>query len=184
MFLYKFNVFHWHLTDDEGWRLEIRALPNLTQLGAWRGRGHVVEPQYGGFYSQEDVREVVRYAEQRGILVIPEIDVPGHCYAAIQALPELATMEKARAPRSVQGFHGNVLDVRSEATYRFLETVLTEVLQLFPGPVHVGMDEIPAKAWSRDPHEEERRSAWRDLPVIQRSNVSDDVYVSHVDAIH
>ncbi|CAL1163834.1 unnamed protein product, partial [Cladocopium goreaui] len=167
MFLYKLNVFHWHLTDDEGWRLEIRSLPNLTTHGAFRGRGHVIEPQYGGdprryggFYSHDDVREVLRYAEQRGITVVPEIDVPGHCYAALQALPELAkTVEKRKAPRSVQGFRGNVLDVRAEVTFAFLEAVLIEVLELFPGPVHVGMDEIPARAWSQQPEEEERLKA-------------------------
>ena len=168
MFLYKFNVFHWHLTDDEGWRFEVRSLPNLTRYGAWRGRGEVIEPQYGGgphryggFYTQAQIREVVRYAEARGITVIPEIDVPGHCYAAIQALPELlgSSVKRREKPVSVQGFRGNVLNPAADSTYVFLRAVLTEVLELFPGPVHVGMDEIPRGAWSDSADEEEELKA-------------------------
>ncbi|CAK0797992.1 unnamed protein product [Prorocentrum cordatum] len=166
MYLYKLNVFHWHLTDDEGWRFEVKALPNLTAFGAWRGLGEVVEPQYGsgpqrygGFYSHDDVREVVGFASSRGITVVPEIDVPGHCYAAIRALPGLLGEAARRGgPASVQGFRGNVLDAASPATYVFLEAVLTEVLDVFPAQlgVHIGMDEVPPGAWSDDPAEEAR----------------------------
>jgi len=107
------------------------------------------------------VREVVQYAQQRGITVIPEIDIPGHCYAAIQALPELSeSVQKEGEPRSVQGFRGNMLNVQAAVTYRFLAAVLTEVLELFPGRfVHVGMDEIPPKAWTHDPQKEEQLRA-------------------------
>ena len=168
MSLYKFNVFHWHLTDDEGWRFEVKSLPNLTLRGAWRGRGEVIEPQYGGgpgryggFYTQQQIRELVLFARQRGITIIPEIDVPGHCYAAIKSLPELLgpTILRRDRPVSVQGFRGNVLNPAANATYVFLEAVLTEVLELFPGPVHVGMDEIPQGAWSSDSDEEEELKA-------------------------
>ena len=171
MFLYKLNVFHWHLTDDEGWRFEVRSLPNLTRFGAFRGRGEVIEPQYGGgprryggFYTQSQIREIVRYAESRNIVVVPEIDVPGHSYAAIQALPDLlgqSVRESIRVPpvKSVQNFAGNVLNPRANATYIFLELVLREVLELFPGPVHVGMDEIPRGAWSDDEEVEEELKA-------------------------
>eukprot|EP00927_Polykrikos_kofoidii_P031781 TRINITY_DN2724_c1_g3_i1.p1 TRINITY_DN2724_c1_g3~~TRINITY_DN2724_c1_g3_i1.p1 ORF type:complete len:826 (-),score=102.71 TRINITY_DN2724_c1_g3_i1:92-2371(-) len=169
MYLLKLNVFHWHLTDDEGWRIEIKAFPNLTARGAWRGRGEAVEPQYGGgheryggFYSHQDAQDIVRYARDRGIAIVPELDVPGHCYAAIQALPELlgaAVRRPSNHPRSrqsVQGFRGNVLDPAAKETYIFLEAVLTEIVELFPGPlgIHVGTDEVPAGSWSDDPAEE------------------------------
>lgn len=165
MYLYKLNVLHWHLTDDEAWRLEIKALPNLTLFGAWRGRGEVIEPQYGsgserygGFYSQEEIRDTVLYAAERGISIVPEIDVPGHCYAAIRSLPGLLASANVRnnGPRSVQGYHNNVLDLRSEATYEFLEAVFSEVAELFPAPlgIHIGMDEVPNGAWSDTPSEE------------------------------
>ena len=130
MFLYKLNVFHWHLTDDEAWRLELQAFPNLTAFGAWRGVHGAVEPQlggaygrYGGAYSRQEVKDVVRYAAQRGIQVLPEIDVPGHCYALLKAMPDLKAPGETR---SVQNFKGNVLDVRKESTYRFLERVFEE----------------------------------------------------------
>ena len=170
MFLYKLNTFHWHLTDDEGWRFEVRSLPNLTLYGSWRGRGEVIEPQYaggprryGGFYSHSQIRDVVQYAKERGIRIIPEIDVPGHCYAAIKALPELLgrSVERQRKPKpvSVQGFRGNVLNPVAAETYEFLEAVLKEVVELFPGPIHVGMDEIPRGAWSENVQEEEEIKA-------------------------
>eukprot|EP00929_Paragymnodinium_shiwhaense_P101470 TRINITY_DN64585_c0_g1_i2.p1 TRINITY_DN64585_c0_g1~~TRINITY_DN64585_c0_g1_i2.p1 ORF type:complete len:877 (+),score=219.93 TRINITY_DN64585_c0_g1_i2:105-2735(+) len=169
MHLLKVNVLHWHLTDDEGWRLEVKSLPNLTAHGAWRGRGEVVEPQYGGgpgryggFYTQEEVKGIVAYAAARGIAIVPEIDVPGHCYAAIRALPGLLGSAVRRpsdskdSPTSVQGFRGNVLDPEAPATYEFLEAVFTEVLNLFPAElgVHIGMDEVPRRAFSDDPQEE------------------------------
>jgi hexosaminidase len=159
------------LTDDEGWRFEVKALPNLTTHGAWRGRGEVIEPQYGGgphryggFYSHADIREVVEYAADRGIDIVPEIDVPGHCYAAIRSLPGLlgkAVRRPRNGPTSVQNFKANVLDPESPATYEFLEAVFSEVLEVFPAPlgVHIGMDEIPRGAWSEDEAEEARLKA-------------------------
>lgn len=117
---YKFNVFHWHLTDDEGWRIEIKRLPQLTEVGAWRGMDEVLEPQYslltqrhGGFYTQDEIRSVIEYANNRGITVIPEIDVPGHSRAAIKALPEwLVDEEDCSQYRSIQYYNDNVLSPR------------------------------------------------------------------------
>ncbi|HDY7819940.1 TPA: beta-N-acetylhexosaminidase [Vibrio vulnificus] len=157
---YKFNTFHWHLTDDEGWRVEIKAFPALTEIGAWRGVDEAIEPQYthisqryGGFYSQEEIKEVVAYAAQRSIMVIPEIDVPGHCRAAIKSLPEmLVEAEDDTVYRSIQNYSDNVLNPSLSTTYQFLDGVLEEIAQLFPAPyVHIGADEVPHGVWSNSP---------------------------------
>ncbi|EJR3607468.1 beta-N-acetylhexosaminidase [Vibrio vulnificus] len=157
---YKFNTFHWHLTDDEGWRVEIKAFPALTEVGAWRGVDEAIEPQYthisqryGGFYSQEEIKEVVAYAAQRSIMVIPEIDVPGHCRAAIKSLPEmLVEAEDDTLYRSIQNYSDNVLNPGLSTTYQFLDGVLEEIAQLFPAPyVHIGADEVPHGVWSNSP---------------------------------
>ncbi len=157
---YKLNTFHWHLTDDEGWRVEIKAFPALTEVGAWRGVDEAIEPQYthisqryGGFYSQEEIKEVVAYAAQRSIMVIPEIDVPGHCRAAIKSLPEmLVEAEDDTVYRSIQNYSDNVLNPGLSTTYQFLDGVLEEIAQLFPAPyVHIGADEVPHGVWSNSP---------------------------------
>ncbi|PAO33543.1 beta-hexosaminidase [Vibrio vulnificus] len=157
---YKFNTFHWHLTDDEGWRVEIKAFPALTEIGAWRGVDEAIEPQYthisqryGGVYSQEEIKEVVAYAAQRSIMVIPEIDVPGHCRAAIKSLPEmLVEVEDDTVYRSIQNYSDNVLNPGLSTTYQFLDGVLEEIAQLFPAPyVHIGADEVPHGVWSNSP---------------------------------
>ncbi len=160
MALYKLNHFHWHLTDDEAWRLEIQSFPQLTQIGAWRGHFETLPPQlgsgpnrYGGCYNREDVRRVVEHAATVGIVVIPEIDIPGHCRACIQSLPELL-QEPADSSRyvSVQFFNDNVLNPGLPGTYQFLEKVLEEVCEMFPGPfVHLGADEVPKGAWTESP---------------------------------
>ncbi|KGY12333.1 beta-hexosaminidase [Vibrio tubiashii] len=157
---YKFNTFHWHLTDDEGWRLEIKALPALTEVGSYRGTGTQLEPQfshlanvYGGYYSQEEVKEVIAYAEERGINIIPEIDIPGHCRAAIKSLPELLQDPDDRSQfRSIQHYNDNVLSPALKGTYQFLDLVLEEVAELFPSPwVHIGADEVPDGVWLGSP---------------------------------
>ena len=160
MTLYKLNHFHWHLTDDEAWRLEIRAFPQLTETGAWRGHFETLPPQlgsgperYGGFYSRRDVRNVVGYAADRGITVVPEIDIPGHCRACIHSLPQLLLEPEDKSEYlSVQFFNDNVLNPGLPGTYEFLDTVLHEVCELFPGPyIHLGADEVPEGAWSGSP---------------------------------
>ncbi|MCY9802859.1 family 20 glycosylhydrolase [Vibrio scophthalmi] len=157
---YKFNHFHWHLTDDEGWRIEIKAYPELTEIGSIRGPGTALEPQFstlngvhGGFYSQEEIRDVVAYASERGITVIPEIDIPGHCRAALKALPHLLKDDQDQSVyRSIQHYTDNVLSPALPGTYEFLDTVLTEVAELFPSPwVHIGADEVPDGVWVNSP---------------------------------
>ncbi|WP_153447742.1 beta-N-acetylhexosaminidase [Vibrio algicola] len=157
---YKFNAFHWHLTDDEGWRVEIKALPQLTDIGAWRGLKTPIEPQYshlsetyGGFYSQDQIREVIRYAAERNITVIPEIDIPGHCRAAIKSLPHLLVdAEDQSQYRSIQYYTDNVLSPALQGTYTFIDTVLEEIADLFPSPlVHIGGDEVPEGVWTQSP---------------------------------
>ncbi|WP_018626210.1 beta-N-acetylhexosaminidase [Niabella aurantiaca] len=161
---YKFNVFHWHLTDDQGWRIEIKSYPRLTQIGAWRDStllGHSKDRparydgrRYGGYYTQEQVREIVRYAGVRGITVIPEIDVPGHCRAAIAAYPELSTGPDSSWTVATEWGTFNRLNnvlAPTPATFRFLKQVFNEVAALFPAPyIHIGGDECSKKWWQAD----------------------------------
>ncbi|PWI32093.1 beta-hexosaminidase [Vibrio albus] len=157
---YKFNTFHWHLTDDEGWRLEIKAFPELTDIGSQRGPHQPLQPQfthlaesYGGYYTQEQVREIIEYASERAITVIPEIDIPGHSRAAICSLPELLSEpEDTSAYLSIQGYRDNILNPALPGTYTFIDKVLEEVSALFPGPfVHIGADEVPDGVWRHSP---------------------------------
>ncbi|WP_407332171.1 beta-N-acetylhexosaminidase [Enterovibrio sp. 27052020O] len=157
---YKFNHFHWHLTDDEGWRIQIDAFPELTEIGAWRGPFETLEPQYtslskihGGYYTKDEIRDVVAFAAQRGITVVPEIDIPGHSRAAIKSLPHLLVEDAdASAYRSIQNYSDNVLNPGLKGTYTFIETVLSEVCELFPGAfVHIGADEVPNNVWTESP---------------------------------
>jgi hexosaminidase len=172
---YKMNVFHWHLTDDEGWRIEIKALPKLTSVGAWRvarnGRfGERAAPKpneaatYGGFYTQDDIREVVAYAQARHVTIIPEIDVPGHSMAAIAAYPELSckkdTSTRVSCGARFSEWYGNgtfkmlienALNPSDEKVYEFLDKVFTEVAALFPTQyIHVGGDECYKGYWAQD----------------------------------
>lgn len=160
MALHKLNVFHWHLTDDEGWRIQIRHYPALTQVGAWRGFKETLQPafgsgygRYGGYYTQTEIREIVRYAEERHITIIPEIDIPGHARAMIKSLPELLIdpHDDSRYT-SVQGYHDNVLSPCLESTYQVLNNIFAEVAELFPGSyIHVGADEVPHGVWEKAP---------------------------------
>lgn len=154
--LLKMNSFHWHLTDDQGWRIEIKKYPRLTEVGAWRketlvGRLHestVFDGQrHGGFYTQEDVREIVAYARDRFVNVVPEIEMPGHAQAAIAAYPELGCTGKPLEVFTTFGVNPNIFNP-SESTLRFLQEVLAEVLELFPSPfIHVGGDEAVKPQW-------------------------------------
>jgi hexosaminidase len=155
----KLNRFHWHLSDDEAWRVEIDAYPALTQIGAWRGHGLVLPPllgsppeRSGGYYSKATVRRIVAYARTLGIEVVPEIDVPGHGYALLRALPELRDPAETGSYHSVQAFPNNCLNPARETTYTALETIFRELIDLFPfRTIHVGADEVPLGAWSGSP---------------------------------
>lgn len=148
--LFKINRLHWHLTDDQGWRIEIKRYPELTNVGSKRieGEGH----EYGGFYTQEDIKEVVQYAADRFITVIPEIEVPGHELAAIAAYPELSCEGKEITPRIVWGVEDVVMCAGKEEFFQFLEEVIDEVVPLFPGEYfHLGGDECPKASWAHCP---------------------------------
>ncbi|MGL1885170.1 MAG: family 20 glycosylhydrolase [Reichenbachiella sp.] len=175
MSLYKFNVMHWHLTDDQGWRIEIKSYPKLTEVGAWRversGRfgSERTEPKpgekpsYGGFYTQEDIKEVVKYAAARNITILPEIDFPGHSMAALAAYPELSVNNEPKfvSPGSkFSEWYGNgkfemlienTIDPTDEKVYEFVDKVFGEVAELFPSEfIHMGGDEAYHGFWERD----------------------------------
>jgi hexosaminidase len=142
---YKLNVLHWHLTEDQGWRLDVRRWPRLTSVGAWRTEADGT--RYGGFYTAAGVRGVVEYARERGVTVVPEIDMPGHSVAAIAAYPWLGCTGDSIAVATDWGVHLDVLCPR-QRTFAFLEDVLGEVVRLFPSRyVHVGGDEVPRDRW-------------------------------------
>ncbi|MDN3251164.1 hexosaminidase [Streptomyces sp. DSM 42143] len=161
MAAHKLNVLHFHLTDDQGWRVEIKRHPRLTEHGSWRSRtkfGHRASPlwedkPHGGYYTQDDIREIVAYAAERHITVVPEIDVPGHSQAAIAAYPELGNIDvvdtTALAVWDTWGISPNVL-APTDDTLRFYEGVFEELLELFPSEfVHIGGDECPKDQWRR-----------------------------------
>lgn len=161
MVMHKMNTLHWHLTDDQGWRIEIKRYPKLTEVGGYRDKtliGHLNSGQgyeygrYGGFYSQDEIREVVRYAASKGVTVIPEIDLPGHMLAALAAYPEYGC---TGGPYEVWGRWGvsdDVLCVGKESTFEFIEGILTEVMELFPSEyIHIGGDECPKVRWEKCP---------------------------------
>lgn len=168
----KFNTFHWHLTEDQGWRIEIKKYPKLTSVGAWRN-GTIIgfnpgtgndNKRYGGFYTQDEIKDVVKYAQDRFITIIPEIELPGHSSAAIAAYPELSTFPSEPTEvrkgvtwsgpvdgKEVQQSWGIYPDIYfpSEYTFKFLENVLDEVIALFPSKyIHIGGDEAPKTKWN------------------------------------
>lgn len=163
---HKLNVFHFHLTDDQGWRIEIERFPRLTEVGSWRSRtkhGHRAselwdETPHGGYYTQDDIREIVAYAAERHIRVVPEIDIPGHSQAAIAAYPELGNADvvdtTALSVWDTWGINANVL-APTDNTLRFFEGVLEEVLDLFPAAtspfIHIGGDECRKDQWKESP---------------------------------
>lgn len=170
----RMNIFHWHLTDDEGWRLEIKAYPELTQTGAKRGADCALVPQLGsgfetyeGFYSQEEVRDIIAHAERLHIEVVPEIDVPGHCTAVLKSLPYLADPDEPEdSYHSVQGYANNALNPAKPETYEFMDTVIGEIADLFPSDyIHIGGDEVDEKSWLESPQAQE-------LMAKEQKNVS------------
>ena len=159
MALHKLNVFHWHLTDDQGWRLESQKYPRLTEVGAWRNRtliGHALEKPWkfddtphGGFYTQAEAREVVAYAAERHITVMPEIEMPGHAQAALAAYPEYGNTGAKLEVWDAWGVNENVFNPL-EPTILFLQDILTEVINIFPSQyIHVGGDECPKVQWQQ-----------------------------------
>ena len=149
MTAFKLNRFHWHLTEDQGWRMEVKAYPKLTEIGAWRN-GTVIKKdwnsndgiRYGGFYTQEEMKEIVAYAAERGITVIPEIDLPGHMVAALAAYPNLGCTGGPYEVWTRWGVAPDILCAGNEDVYTFLETVLSELVDVFPSEyIHIGGDE-------------------------------------------
>ncbi|MGQ0835325.1 MAG: beta-N-acetylhexosaminidase, partial [Gammaproteobacteria bacterium] len=158
MALHKLNTLHWHLTDDQGWRLEIRKYPRLTEVGAWRVPAGAAGTagRYGGYYTQDEVRDIVRYAAERFVTVVPEIGMPGHAQAAIASYPHLGTEGPPPPVSPDWGVHNHLYDVE-ENTFAFLEDVLSEVFELFPSAyIHVGGDEAVKDRWIASPRVQQR----------------------------
>jgi hexosaminidase len=166
--LHKMNSFHWHLTEDQGWRIEIKKYPRLTEVGAWRKQTLIGRHErdslkrvfdgrrHGGFYTQDDVREIVAYARERFINVVPEIEMPGHAQAAISAYPELGNTGKQINVREYWSVSEHILNPEDK-TIAFMQDVLGEVLALFPGKfIHVGGDEAVKDEWKASPRVQER----------------------------
>ena len=160
---HKLNTFHWHLTDDQGWRIEIKKYPLLTELGSVRKGtkvGHYFDKEsgydnqpYGGFYTQDDIREIVAYATERQITVIPEIEMPGHAVAALASYPWLGCTGGPYEVRRTWGISEDVFCLGKDSTFGFLQDVLDEVCALFPGEyIHIGGDEAPRLRWKSCPH--------------------------------
>jgi len=160
--MHKMNTFHWHLVDDQGWRIEIKKYPKLTNIGAWRANREDQpwnsdrEPQrkgekatYGGFYTQDDIREIVQYAKDRFITIIPEIEMPGHCISALAAYPQYScTGKQYTVPTGSVWKDRKVYCAGNDKTFEFLQNILSEVIELFPGKyIHIGGDEAKKDAW-------------------------------------
>ena len=160
--LHKMNTFHWHLTEDQGWRIEIKKYPRLTQIGAFRKETVVGKQQkeqntfdgkpYGGFYTQDEVRDIVKYAGSKFITVIPEIEMPGHALAALTSYPELSCTGGPFEVRKLWGIDKDVYCAGNDQVFTFLQDVLTEVMELFPSKyIHIGGDECPKDRWKACP---------------------------------
>ncbi len=176
MALHKLNVLHWHLTDDQGWRVEIKRYPKLTEIGAWRApqpnEAALVDPvtgRYGGFYTQEQIRGIVRHAAERYVTIVPEIDMPGHAQAAVASYPEVGVTGRQPPVSSEWGINTSIYNV-DESTFTFIDNVLSEVLDLFPSPyIHVGGDEAAKDQWQASPQVQQRmrRLGVRDEQALQ-----------------
>lgn len=157
--LHNMNKFHWHLTEDQGWRMEIKQFPKLTEIGSVRNGTMIRKDwnsndsiQYGGFYTQDECREIVKYAADRYITVIPEIDMPGHMVAAVTAYPELGCTGGPYEVRTIWGVSEELLCAGNEKVYDFVDKVLDEVMDVFPSKdIHIGGDECPKTEWEKCP---------------------------------
>ena len=162
--LHGMNKFHWHITDDQGWRFESKKYPKLTTIGAWRsgtivGRNSIVDDglRYGGFYTQEECREIVKYAADRFITIIPEIDMPGHMVAALAAYPELGCTGGPYEVEHHWGVFPDVLCPGKEQVFKFVEDIFDEVISIFPSEyIHIGGDECPRDRWKECPKCQQR----------------------------
>lgn len=160
MATYKMNRFHWHLTEDQGWRIEIKKYPKLTEVGAWRdskvlayGDVKTDGERYGGFYTQKDIKEVVEYAKRKFIEIVPEIDIPGHSQAAIAAYPEFLACDpqNEHGVWLRQGVSADVINVANPKAVQFAKDVIDELTELFPfGYIHLGGDECPTQKWEKN----------------------------------
>ena len=164
---HKMNVFHWHLVDDQGWRIEIKRYPRLTSVGAWRGPimppwqgSSEAQKPYGGFFTQEQIRRIVAYARVRNITVVPEIEMPGHSTAAIAAYPQFGSAPNLpSSPGTGWGIFPNLYNV-DDATFEFLDNVLSEIMDLFPSQyIHIGGDEAIKQQWKSNPQIQARMAA-------------------------
>ena len=157
--LHNINVFHWHITDDQGWRIEIKKYPELTKVGSIRQRtvigrntSEYDNTPYGGFYTQDEARDIVKYAQERYITVIPEVDLPGHMLAALATYPELGCTGGPYEVCPNWGVFEDVLCLGNDKTYEFLEGVLDEIVDIFPARyIHIGGDEVPRTRWEKCP---------------------------------
>lgn len=164
--MHKMNRFHWHLTEDQGWRIEIKKYPKLTEISAFRDEtvvGHALRSEvydgepYGGFYTQEEIKEVVKYAKERHVTIIPEIEMPGHSQAVLAAYPELGCTGGPYEVETTWGIFDEVYCAGKEETFEFLQNVLDEVIELFPSKyIHVGGDECHKDRWEECPHCQKR----------------------------
>jgi len=153
---HKMNIFHWHLTEDQGWRIEIKKYPKLTSVGAWRTEADGTV--YGGFYTQEDIKEVVAYAAERFVNVVPEIEMPGHSVAALAAYPQLSCTGGPFKVETNWGVFKDIYCVGNDSTFIFMQDVLDEVVALFPFKyIHIGGDEAPKYRWENCPKCQKRQ---------------------------
>ena len=157
--LHNMNTFHWHLTEDQGWRIEIKKYPKLTEIGSQRSRTVIGRntqeydnTPYGGFYTQEEAKEIVKYAQERYITIIPEVDLPGHMLAALAAYPEMGCTGGPYEVCPRWGVFEDVLCIGNDKTMQFLEDVMSEIIEIFPSEyVHIGGDEAPRTRWEKCP---------------------------------
>ena len=171
----KMNLFHWHLTEDQGWRIEIKKYPKLTEVGSWRGTG---DKRYGGFYTQDEVRDIVAYAASRYVTVMPEIEMPGHSVGALSAYPQFSCTGGPFQVGTKWGVYEDVYCAGNDQTFEFIEDVLNEVLALFPSKfIHIGGDECPKTRWHNCPKCQQR---------MKDNNLKDEhalqsYFIQHID---
>ena len=160
MALHKLNRFHWHLTDDHGWRIRLDNYPMLTQIGSYRAYTNFGRTPHGGFYTKDEIRDIVQYAHERCIQVIPEVDSPGHVVSAIASYPYLSCFDRDLPVATNSGVQHDILCVGKESTFDFMFGMLDEVCELFPdGMFHIGGDEVPTMRWACCPHCKKRMEA-------------------------